>query len=174
MHNAHPNFFIVRKWCHKKILKIYVALTVKLLPMLSQPVSSPEQYQIGVISFMPIWKAHTLWVVTFLYLKVISQNLQWIETPSRCLDSMWLFMWLLESSFPQTLHAYSVNPCVFFLGKMFSIIELICWSSFSILPEMSFGSAKEGVGILVALSDFPGCNFDVFGIATGFGRPSSF
>ena len=49
-------------------------------------------------------------------------------------------MLLLFPSFPQTLQTKIDRPCIFFL-ELFVIKELICSSSFCMLPECSFAMA---------------------------------
>ena len=84
-----------------------------------------------------------LWVLKlFLDLKVLSQRLQGMTTPSRWFASMWFLMSLPWLPFPQTLQI-SANWCPLALRFwLFSIIEFTSLSSSSKSPELFPGMAN--------------------------------
>ena len=84
-----------------------------------------------------------LWVLKlFLDLKVLSQRLQGMTTPSRWFASMWFLMSLKWPSFPHTLQI-SANWCPLALRFwLFSIIEFTSLSSSSKSTELFPGMAN--------------------------------
>ena len=88
----------------------------------------------AILSLQSLWLLRVWFASICLDLKVFSQKLQGIETPSKWFDSMWLFIFAMIFSFPHTLHRYIGCPCPFF-AEVFSIIERHFWSSSCKTPE---------------------------------------
>ena len=114
-----------------------------------------------------------MWLVfACLDLKILSQKLQGIETPCKWFASMWSFVWLLLSSFPQTLQAYRVIPRLVFL-EVFTIIASICSSSFCMsLNDVFFDNGTEKDDISLECSKLS--MFNGFGVDSDLERLFSF
>ena len=80
----------------------------------------------------------------FLHLKDFPQMLHGMTIPSKCLTSMWSFIWLLSPSFPQTLQRSALRfPLLTFetMLSLFSIVDRTLSSRTSRFSEKDLETA---------------------------------